>query len=109
MSKTSKLKQPAPVRVQPVVSPRERLMSYFSWLIGGWNASPGTSSGRLHFEPNYEDDEAMARMLLKNHERDAKRDLELEVQRLKAELYDAKRANDQAQRPAEHVKRTEPK
>lgn len=76
------------------VKQRERLISYFAWLVGGWNAIPGTSSGRMRFEPEYEDDEAVARVILAAHARTETHELKLEIQRLKAELYDTQqRAN----------------
>lgn len=94
-SNKSKLrKRRGAVRSSALVSPRERLMSYFSWLMGGWNASPGIHAGRLAFEPNYADDEAMARMILETHKSHVTYELKQEIQQLKAALYDVtKRAN----------------
>ncbi len=67
---------------------RECLLSYFAFLIGGWNASKGTSPGRLRFEDNYNDDEAITRLLLDRHKSDISGPLNEEIKKLKAKLYD---------------------
>jgi hypothetical protein len=67
---------------------RERILSYFAWMIGGWNASPGVHPRRLAGEPEYEDNEKIARLLLTAHASTIKAPLLAEIQRLKAELYD---------------------
>lgn len=44
---------------------RERVLSWFAWLIGGWNATQGEHTGRLRFDGvDYDNDEAIVRHLL---------------------------------------------
>jgi hypothetical protein len=72
---------------------REKILSYFAWIIGGWNASPGTSMGRLRewdqeFNGN---DEKLVRYVLQQHENSVTYKLREENKALKARLYDAAR------------------
>lgn len=71
-------------------SEREKLLSYFSWIVGGWNASPGTSMGHLRqWDQQFNgDDEELVRYILKQHENSVTHTLKEENKELKAKLYD---------------------
>ena len=83
-----------PVLSKPTGS-REGLIAWLSYVIGGWNASPPTSAGRLRGEPAYEsgDDETIVRYLLKEHKESVTCRLTEEIIRLKAKLYDLENSN----------------
>lgn len=69
------------------IDPREKLLSHFAFLVGGFNAVAGLNSGRLKGESLYDDDDKAARHLLNCHYHDATSDLLAENRRLRAELH----------------------
>lgn len=75
---------------QAAINPREKLLSTLAYFIGGWNASLGTSSGRLRAWDCYEEDEAIVKILLDAHKSNIANPLEQEILKLKAEVYGLK-------------------
>lgn len=69
---------------------RTSFISWMAWLIGGWNASP-PNWGRLSgYVTDINDDEEVARYLVKSHEHSATQRLREETTKLKAEIYEAR-------------------
>lgn len=67
---------------------RVKLLSWFAWLVGGWNATPNKHYGRLSNDCNIDSDERVARHILEQHCKDIERPLHEEITRLKAQVYD---------------------
>jgi len=70
------------------ITPRDKLLSYFAWIVGGWNASVGVHPGHLMLSSSYSDDLGIARLLLEEYKKEEIDELKQEIQRLKAEIYD---------------------
>jgi hypothetical protein len=69
---------------------REKLLSYFAAIVGGWDASPPIHTGRLQSSlaiEDYEDDEKVAHYLLDEYADSKTAPLQSEIQRLKSEMY----------------------
>ncbi len=70
-------------------SSRLGVISWLTYLLGGYNANAGTSWGRLELScPDVGNDEAVARHILSEHESDIEQPLKKEIAELKAKLYD---------------------
>jgi hypothetical protein len=65
---------------------REALLSYFAWLIGGWNASKGLHAGRLQMDVDINDDEAVARHMLATYKADVEKPLLAKIAELELKL-----------------------
>jgi hypothetical protein len=65
---------------------RDKIVSWLSFLIGGWNASGGSHAGRLVMEEFYNDDEKIIRFLLSEYEKSVTKGLKQEILELKAKL-----------------------
>ena len=70
---------------------RESLLSWFTYIIGGFNSSPGINSKIELYCEDSENDEKVVRYLLKEYEKSIKEPLEAEILRLKSENYDLQR------------------
>lgn len=68
---------------------RTSLIAWLAYLMGGFNASAGTSMGRFRSEvKDINNDEEVALRLISIISEDAQRELKEENKRLKAEIYD---------------------
>jgi hypothetical protein len=84
---------------------RLALLSWFAAFMGGWNASPPNHPGRLSIHWAFDkendifhDDEKLAKYLLDEHARSAKKPLEEEIRNLKVKLYDVAQTIEQSKK-----------
>jgi hypothetical protein len=56
--------------------------------LGGWNASPPNSPGRLALDVDIEDSQAVVDYLLSEHKKSIDHDWQLKLNQLKIENYD---------------------
>ncbi len=69
-------------------NPRTALLAEFAAQIGGWNAGPPGSIGRLGTSCNIDNDRAVVSYMLESYKRSQTYDLKQELIRLKARLFD---------------------
>lgn len=68
---------------------RQKLLSWFAYLVGGWNASAGKHCGRLAFDVDISNDEDVARHVLEQYKQDIECPLLVKIANLEHRLAKA--------------------